>query len=63
MKTNVFVERIGAFQCLVRELLLRRVLDNQFHALVPAEVSNDLGVNPRNRLEFARPVEFVMRPR
>jgi hypothetical protein len=63
VKTNIVVQSICALQSLACEPLSGCIFDNEFDALVPAKIANDLRIDPRNRLEFPRPIQLVMRPR
>jgi hypothetical protein len=63
MKPNILIQSMRLFQGLARQLFRSRIFDNQFHALMAAQITNDFGIDPRNRLELARPIELVMRPR
>ena len=45
-----------------RAFLRLRVIDQDVHALARREQADDLRVDPRNRLEFSRPVFGIVRP-
>jgi hypothetical protein len=38
------------------------VLDQNAHAFHARQMTNDLAIQPRDRLEFSRPVGFLVRP-
>ena len=63
MKTNIREHHISLLQKLANFALRRRIIDNQLHPLMPCQIANDLGINPRNRLKLSRPIPVVVRPR
>ena len=62
METDVCQRRVGSVKQLTDLALGCGVVDDQFDALVASEVADDLGVDPWNRLELARPIAVIVRP-
>ena len=60
--SDVCRPRVRSIEQLAHLPFSRRIIDDQFNALMPREISNDLGIDPRNRLEPARPVAAIVRP-
>ena len=56
-------ESASAFSRTALALSLRTLaVDDQIDALMPRQIADDLGIDPRNRLELPRPVAVEMRP-
>src|SRR5713226_4725956 len=62
MEANVVRKRAGSFQYGLGAVFRPLTLDDQVHALMPRQVADDLGINPWDRIELARPVAAEMRP-
>src|SRR5438445_13502655 len=63
MKENTIRESARFLEHHARSLFPTRVIDDQVHTLVPCQVADDLGIDPWDRIELARPVGAKMRPR
>ena len=55
-------KRICFFEHRPRTLFRTRVIDDQVDALMPGQVADDFGIDPRDRVELTRPVAAKMRP-
>ncbi len=62
MKDDVAGERVCLLQNCLRAILCAFAVDDQIDALVASQVADDLGIDPRNRLELSRPVAAQVRP-
>src|SRR5208283_22952 len=62
MKADVIGKRVRLFKYRARPLFPTGVIDDQVHPLMPRQVADNLGVDPRNRRELSRPVAAEMRP-
>ena len=62
VKSDIVRESVGALEHSARLPRCGRVVDDQFDALMLRQIANDFGVDPRNRLEFSRPVAVKVRP-
>src|ERR1700680_56211 len=55
-------KRVGLFQYLARLPAGRGAVNDQLHPLMPCQVANYLGIDPRDRFELFRPVFAIMGP-
>ena len=62
VEVNILAESVGFAQELASLFFRGGAFDDQVDALVPAQVTDDFRVDPRNRFEFARPVVAAMGP-
>jgi len=62
VKVHLGGESVGAFEESARLPGGGGVADDQFDALMPGQIPNDLGVDPRNRLELSRPIIVIVGP-
>src|SRR5450755_4639416 len=67
VKANIVGECVrktaGFFEHRARPLFPARIIDDQVHPLMPRQGADDLGKDPWDRFELARPVAAEMRPR
>src|SRR5579859_1348122 len=62
VKMNVGGKGVGAFENVARLSCRSRVLHDQVDALVFRQIADDLGIDPRDRLELLWPVILMVRP-
>jgi hypothetical protein len=53
---------MALFQCPFGGVLMRAVVDDDMHAFAPRDMTHDVRVDPRNRLEPAGPILAIVRP-
>ena len=63
MEANIVGKRIGFLKYRPSAFFGTFTVDDEIDPLVARQVSDDLGIDPRDGLELARPVAFEMRPR
>jgi hypothetical protein len=62
MKPHISRKRIRALQYPADATFRCTVVNNQIYPLMPRQIANNLGINPRDRLELPRPIPAIMRP-
>src|SRR5690348_15215529 len=62
MEADVIAEGISAIEDTASLFFGVSILDQDFDTLVPREIADDFGIDPRDRIEFARPVGAVVGP-